>query len=345
MKRNLLIVASLFCGASAFAQFTDANAPQIGDGTTLNIIDSLAPNLSAVTGTGVTWDYSTTLGYENETRNITILDPAMTGNSASFGTSTSAQDVQGFLTTYTISSPGNRESQGFVFKEAQLGEVVARFNTNSAITHTYPMDIGGAAIVDPYAGEVIIPAPASQTVAMTGKIITQVDGKGTLKLWGGNNYTDVLRYKIIDTMELSIFPIGAVTMTREQYEYYDLANDRLPIFVHGTVIFGPTGGTPMSTINLVLSKDAPTQFVSVSVNELEKTAVYPNPTSEDLNIQLPSSIESADVVITDALGREVYASTLGSIVKTIDVSKLNKGMYFVNISNDVYSTTKNVVIK
>jgi|SRR5690554_43355 len=342
MKRNLLIVASLFFGASAFAQFTDANAPQVGDGATLNIIDSLAPNLAAITGSGVTWDYSTTLGYQNETRTVTILDPALTGNSASYGLSTAAQDVESFILTYSISSPTNRESQGFVFTEATVGEVIAKFDTDAAITYTYPMDENTPAIIDTYAGDVTY--GITQTVPMTGKSVAVVDGKGTLKLWG-NDYTDVLRYKVIDTMNLTILLFGDMTMNRVQYEYYDHSISKLPIFVHVRVQFGQVGGAPMSDVSLVLSNDAPTQFVSVSTNVLESTAVYPNPANESLNIQLPSSIESAEVVITDALGREVYTSTLNSTVKTIDVSKMNKGMYFVNISNDVYSTTKSVVIK
>src|SRR5690554_7915862 len=75
-------------------------------------------------------------------------------------------------------------------------------------------------------------------------------------------------------------------------EYYDHSISKLPIFVHTRVQFGQAGGTPMSDISFVLSKDAPTEFVSVTKNELEKTAVYPNPATENLNIQLPSSIES-----------------------------------------------------
>src|SRR5690554_5352145 len=207
------------------------------------------------------------------------------------------------------------------------------------------MDLGDAAIVDTYEGEVgftigIIP----QTAPMTGNLVAEVDGKGTLKLWG-NDYTDVLRYKIMDTMHVTITGLGAMTMAREQYEYYDHSISKLPIFVHTRVQFGQAGGTPMSDISFVLSKDAPTEFVSVTKNELEKTAVYPNPATENLSIQLPSSIESANVEISDALGRIVYSAAVDASVKTVDVSNMNKGIYIVKISNGIHSTTKNVVIK
>jgi hypothetical protein len=345
MKRNLLLIASLFVGAStAMAQFTDANAPQIGEGATLFIVDSLAPNLAAETGGSATWDYSGTLGYENETRAVTMLDATTTAEAASFPSSTEALDLESFLLNYTSSSATIRESHGFVFTEQTIGEIVARFDVNAAQTHAYPMNFGDAEIIDTYSGEVDYNLGIAQSATMSGILRAQVDGEGTLKL-ADNDYPNVLRYKIIDTMNVTILGFGDLEMVRAQYEYYDLDNEQLPIFIHTNVKFGQVGGAPMSDISLVLSKEQPSLFVSVSTNVLEQTAVYPNPANEHLNIELPSSIESADVVISDALGREVYASTLNAAVKTIDVSKMNKGMYFVNISNEIYSTTKSVVIK
>lgn len=344
MKKKLLLVASVFFGASAFAQFTDANAPAIGDATNLFIVDSLAPSLASETGAGAVWDYSGLLGYQGENRTITIKDPAVGDHGMSFPLSTGAQDLQGFLSNFSISDATGRVSQGFVFDDQVLGEVVAIFDTDGARTHTYPMDETTAAVSDSYIGTVdYIFFGAPQNSPVTGEIVSQVDGKGTLKL-AGNDYTDVLRYKSIDTMKI-VSAFGVIQLIRVQFEYYDHTVGKLPIFVHTNLKISQGGGSPITDITFVLSKDQPTSFVSVSTNEMENTSVYPNPADNNLNIQLPSSIETAEVVITDALGRQVYASTLNAAVKTIDVSKLNKGMYFVTISNDVYSTTKNVVVK
>src|SRR5690554_8187665 len=92
MTRNLLLVASVLFGGSAFAQFVESNAPAVGDAATLYIVDSLAPNYAAETGASATWDYSATLGYQNETRDIQMLDPTSTGNATSYPFSTKAQD-------------------------------------------------------------------------------------------------------------------------------------------------------------------------------------------------------------------------------------------------------------
>src|SRR5690554_1028846 len=96
-----------------------------------------------------------TLGYQNETRDIQILDPTSTGNATSFPLSTKAQDIANFLLNYSTDDAAGRVSQGFVFTEASLGEVVARFETDQAQLYTYPMDLGDAAIVDTYAGELV----------------------------------------------------------------------------------------------------------------------------------------------------------------------------------------------
>jgi|SRR5690554_228107 len=344
MKKNLLLAASLFFGVSTFAQFEQSNAPVIGDSITLYILDSLAPSYSSETGANATWDYSQTPGFEFESREYTALDPASTGNVLNFPSSTLAQHLEGLLLTFSTNTATERVSQGFVYNDTGLGNIVAIYDTPQVQTHGYPMSVGSPAITTNYTGSVYY----SDTTTMTGKIVTSVDGKGTLKL-ATNTYTDVLRYKTVDTAEI-VVPAGllpfqtTMELTREQYEYYNLADGELPIFIHVRIKLN----NPLLTLfdnTIVLSSDQATQFVSVAKNDLENTSVYPNPTNDNINIQLPSSIEKANVIITDALGREVYTSTLNSEVKTINVSNLNKGMYFVNISNDVYSTTKNVVIK
>ena len=346
MKKNLLLVASLFIGATSIAQFTETNTPADGDGTVLFVIDSLAPNFANETGSAATWDYSSYAGYDNETRTITALDATTTTNASSFPNSTVSIDLENFLQTYSSSSSTELTGRGFVYNEPNVGEIIAKFNTDQAIMLNYPMDENSAVINDVFSGDLIytLPVVGVQTTPLTGKLQAQVDGKGTLIL-ENNTYNNVLRYNILDTINANVTGLGDIQMVRSQYEYYDHAQSTLPIFIHISVDFGILGGAALSSSTLVMSLEDPADFVGLSKNELAKTSVYPVPATDQLNIELPSAVESATLTITDVQGRQVYSATLNGVKKTIDVSSMKKGMYIVKITSDLTSVTKNVLIK
>ncbi len=345
MKHKLLLIASLSIGICAQAQFDNSNAPAIGDQTGYFGLDSLAPAYDGTTGTGVTWDYSATLGIANETRELSILDASTEDSNGDFPSSTHAQKLEGLLTTFYTGDASGRISQGIIFQDPTLGSVVATFENDDEQLYTYPFGLGST-IDDTYSGTystVYLGMPVSG--ALNGVFNATVDGKGTLKL-ANNEYTDVLRYKLIDTVNITNVPVlNNLVMIRVQYEYYDHSTDNLPIFIHTTVVLRQPGEPALSKQYSVLSIEQPSEFLELAENEMDATSVYPNPALEELNIQLPSSVQSADIQITDALGRRAMNTVVTAGMKTIDVSLLNKGVYFVNISNGVQSSIQRVIIK
>jgi len=81
----------------------------------------------------------------------------------------------------------------------------------------------------------------------------------------------------------------------------------------------------------------------LSVEDMElfyRLVVYPNPTSEILNIS--SKIEVKKTIIFDFLGRKVLETTKS---EQIDVSELSKGIYLLNIYSEKGKTTKKIVIE
>ncbi|WP_107039170.1 T9SS type A sorting domain-containing protein [Brumimicrobium mesophilum] len=344
MKRNLLLVAALFFGTATFAQFTQSNSPSIGNGSTLYVIDSMAPAYANEIGSNANWDYSSTDGYNNVSRNVTGLDATTTANASSFPNATETIDLEGFLKSYSTTSATEMTSYGFVFDEPSLGEIIAIYDTDPATTYNYPMDENSPAITDNFSGTLEYVLGIPQTSPLTGSLTAEVDGKGTLVL-ANNSYNNVLRYKITDTVNTTVAVLGAIQMVRTQYEYYDLAASNLPIFIHTSIVFTSGGGVVLSNSNLVLSLEDPSTSVGLTINELSKTSVYPVPATNELNIHLPSTVEAATVTISDVLGRNVYSTSLNSNVKTIDVSAMKKGMYILNITDGETSVSKNIVIK
>ena len=92
------------------------------------------------------------------------------------------------------------------------------------------------------------------------------------------------------------------------------------------------------TINVGLNKV--TGFANLSV--------YPNPTTGLVNVDFESSEKTIDLEVLDVLGKSILRSTSkhsgGLFQKTLDLSALQEGIYFVKISVGEKSTTVKVTL-
>jgi hypothetical protein len=347
MKKNLLFIASLLLGSQSFGQFTQANEPTIGQGTTLYVIDSAAVNYEAVTGAGVEWDYSMYAGYGGDFRNISVADPVDTGFESDFTGATTALAIQDFLINFSSSTATERISQGFVYSEVNLGDVMVKFNIDDAIQYEYTFDLGDV-ITDNFIGEMT--NANLGTHPLTGQLTATVDGFGTLKLADGVTLTDVSRYRISDVSTIIVSGTGlfdgTYELVRDQFEYYDLNNSSLPAFVYTTVILRLQGSSnPLSEFNLALSEVDPTAIVNLEDLNVGDFSIYPNPAADLVQVSFKNEITNASVSIIDAAGRLVLTQELNAKYNTIDVSALDQGIYFVNIINAGTLKSEKIVIK
>jgi hypothetical protein len=106
-------------------------------------------------------------------------------------------------------------------------------------------------------------------------------------------------------------------------------------------VYSVQGPSTVYIDNVILSSVSPT--LSVTDNELLNVSMYPNPTSSRLNISAPSTINSA--VIYSVLGKEVMSLDINKNRESIDVSKLNSGVYFIKYTiDDAVGTAKFIKI-
>ncbi|VAW22678.1 hypothetical protein MNBD_BACTEROID04-287, partial [hydrothermal vent metagenome] len=91
-----------------------------------------------------------------------------------------------------------------------------------------------------------------------------------------------------------------------------------------------TGKVRMFNISSVLSNN---EFV------LENFSIYPNPVSTTLTIQLQNNLELKTVVIYDSLGKKVKEE----ITKTLNLSALSKGIYYVKVITNMGEATKTII--
>ena len=342
MKKTLLfaVLSLTFYGN---AQFTQANEPAISDIETMYLCDSFAVNLDGVTGSAVTWDYTTLGGYPAETRDVEVVAASATPNASDFPTSVSAIKVGTNLTSYYSSTASDRSSQGFVFSEPSLGDVIAQFSANEETVATYPFAFGNS-VDDAFSGDIGYLGTLSTTA--TGMGHASVDGEGTLNLPNGVSLSNVLRYRLIDTSWATItlpIPLGDMEFIRTQYEYYDHTVSNLPVFIHSTIKVQNVGApAPISEQSLVLSLYEPGYLSTSSIDEVE-FSVYPNPATETVTIS-GNLGDDAQAVLFDQSGRELISSSVSN-GSTINISALENGVYFVRIQDNGLTTTKSIVKK
>ncbi len=83
---------------------------------------------------------------------------------------------------------------------------------------------------------------------------------------------------------------------------------------------------------------------STNENMKEELSIYPNPIINHLYINTGNS-KNVNAIIYDLTGKEVYQVSLEKNSNTIDLSQLQRGIYFLNIIGDQISTTQKIVKK
>ena len=337
MKKNLLF-AFLALTTTSFAQFTNMNTPADGDGAYMYVLDTNASNMASVVGTGVTWDYSSTSGIQGETKTVAVTAASASTYASDYTTASVAIDIPGFITAFNKSTASNYVSKGFVFVEPSFGTVKARFNVDDEALMTYTANVGDS-WTDVISGDVV--TTSYGTLPCTGTAATMVDGSGTLKLNAATTLNNVSRFRIQDSLHVTVMGFGEVIMKRTQYEYYDLANSHLPVFVHTSISVSLFGGE--NTTGLVLSSVAPDTYLAVGSEELKNVSVYPNPANDVLNIG--GLTEDATVQIFSLSGQLVKTVELSAGTTAIAIQDLNSGSYLVKATTAKGTLTTKVTVQ
>ena len=338
MKKALLITSVLLSGTT-FAQFDQGNEPSVGQSQNMYVCDPTAPDYASMSGTGQSWDYSGVVG-DGTTSTLSIEDPASTPEGASFAAATKAVVIDNFMTTYLSSSAGSRNSEGFSFVAGgAFGTVNAVLDTDNELLMNYPFAVG-ASLTDNFSGTA---ESGSGDFPCAGTAYASVDGSGTLILNDATTLTGVVRYKLVDTATATGIPIlNTAQIIRTQYEYYDLANSELPVFIHASLSVSIGGGAP-TTQTVVLNSVEPNDFMAVAANELTGLSVYPNPAADVIAVK--GLQDNATLTLVDAQGKTVAAAAVEAGVATLSINTVEAGVYFLHIATANGSKIERVVVK
>ena len=75
-------------------------------------------------------------------------------------------------------------------------------------------------------------------------------------------------------------------------------------------------------------------------NELQ---VYPNPSTEKLNIKINSAFTHCNIEISNLLGEKIILQDIESTNTSVNIQKLPSGIYFIKVKSDEWSAVRKVV--
>lgn len=353
MKKQILLVA-LLLSSKAFSQsFTASNEPQVGSNVSMYVLDTATVDLANIKGNGVTWDYSTISIADSTIKNkISVIDPKTTKYTSDFKNAKTAITIEKFLTTYFTSDANQRTSLGYYLPTKDYGDVKAIYNLNQEITQQYPTFKLNDKINDDFGGTLYYTiASIPINTPMAGKSTSEVDGFGNLKIGKSTEFKDITRYHIFDSINATVnvttpFPLGEVnsTVIRNQYEYYDLKNSNLPIFVHTTFTIKAKNQQYNFTFpsKSVLSKYYGFEKGTASTIQLKSNTfiIAPNPTKE--SILISGLTERAIIRIIDQSGKEIKNITSTQGQESIDLNGIEDGIYFISIETNSFKEIQKI---
>lgn len=322
MTKNLLLSCCVLTGFSFGQTFTSSNEYQVGDSQAMFLCDSAATTLENVTGTGVTWDYSSFGKMPNPDRTYQVT----ANTNTNFPNATKVVSIEGILDTYLISDGTNRSSEGFQFTDANLGAVIANFSAgdnlsimdydfaiNDNLNDVFSGTLTGTGVINP---------------ACSGLSESTFDGIGTLILSSTVTKTNVQRHHLYTELNGTSL-LGPVILKIDQFDYFDFTTSDLPVLsmTHLKIFLN---GAQATSLKFLLNSVDPAISASSQEIENESFQVYPNPAEENLVIKGENFDGKESFTITDLTGKAILTSNESKI----NVQNLTSGVYLILVNKN-----------
>lgn len=351
MNRKLFFTLIISSIGFANAQLTQSNEPQVGESVLLYVCDSAYTNASSINGDGVTWDFS---DIKADAQATTKTMSVATSSNTDFYGASYVSEIPDFISTFWSSDANTRTSYGFIFKDPSIGDIIISFSSNQELLMNYPFDLNGS-LTDTYSGTLTNQQMASTGTSCTGNITSEIDGRGTLILASDYSNSNVLRHKVSETTSASITLPGVslsvpASVSRVQYDYYDLSYSKFPIFSHIKISYDAT--IVNGNFTLVLSSVEPSSDNSnppstagIEEFELPSFDVYPVPSSGLIHLETEG--DDGIIQIIDPNGREMYRlkTVSGESHYELDLTSLDSGIYFIKVIVNGKVAIKRIVIE
>ena len=178
-------------------------------------------------------------------------------------------------------------------------------------------------------------------------------------LVGATSFAD---YTIITFEGADVYAVGQDIFNNNSleadYRVYDMSDNLINTFTLTSAslvtenFFGFISDEPISRVEIEGDLDdgelignlsfGGCDALSINDNLLSLVSVYPNPTSDIINIEIPPSVEITNAKLYNMLGKNIGVSLTSN---RIDISNLSSGIYLLSLETNQGSLTQKVVKK
>jgi hypothetical protein len=339
MKKVLLGIFALATYGVSAQTYTVNDTLSSGDSETYYVADSSASDLGTITGTGVTWDYSSLFTYAGTTSLDTIKNASDSPDFGDYSNADYHDDLANGASNYFTNYEDSVISYGYTFS-LDGNDAKVMHNIDPLKMMVMPM-VQGQTYSDSTYGTADVYGNSATT---SGNVIVTADGTGSLIL-GTTTFTNVIRVKLDETIaaiiDLGMLGTANGTVSRVVYSYYDLANQNEPIFIHASINIASNlfnGGYT----GVYSSVDLEGASVEETLTSSE-VSVYPNPATDIVTIIAPQG--SNQLLIMNAIGQTVQTIKNPSTKTAIEVSAFETGIYFIQIKKGEGTITKKLIVR
>ncbi|QIE60322.1 T9SS type A sorting domain-containing protein [Rasiella rasia] len=142
--------------------------------------------------------------------------------------------------------------------------------------------------------------------------------------------------------------VGVFGAATEAYVWQVIDGNMPSVVVNDLHIHEPSGMLYAATYGRSIYK-LDLASVTLSTSEIEdtiKASIFPNPASDVVTIALTETVAQANIVIFDALGREVGNHSFKNQQRLVlSISTLETGSYFVKVITPFATSTKKLIVK
>jgi hypothetical protein len=225
--------------------------------------------------------------------------------------------------------------------------------TDKDVLYKFPVNYGDTTFTSNSKFSIALPQVGG--VAHIQTRTNQVDGWGNLTTPFGTFPVLRMVTQIVssDSVYIDTLHYGLKIPLPEVREYKWIGNgQKEPLLqVNTSVVLG------FETITSIVYRDSvrnrpvppPVDTFGVGIAPLSNADlvfnVYPNPASNNFQVNYPAGQGEAQLVISDLDGRELLHKTFAGQIETIDASQWEKGIYLVMLTNNKQTSVRKIIIQ
>jgi hypothetical protein len=92
--------------------------------------------------------------------------------------------------------------------------------------------------------------------------------------------------------------------------------------------------------NSVMQKVYVDKYLGIEKSNQQQINIYPNPATNQINVQINQSLMGSSYTITNQIGKTVLSGKLNTEKSTIEIGNLSGGIYLFSIDNNAKQTFK-----